>query len=196
MSEGILPAACLCLFSGALLGGMFLAFKLLRLLLHGGKLCMAVFDVLLGLACAVTAFLCALALDKGRLRLFQVLLQGLGAWGAVVSLDPLIDGMAAGIRKAGRWLRGFMRRRIWQPCRRGLGRLGGVTRKAARKVLPKRKPPVRKARRGRKRARSRKKKGLPGRRAHGQTPGRNGQNDRKNVGSLQYSAPVTSQSRK
>ncbi len=41
-----LPAACLCLMTGALLGGLFLFFKLLRGLLYGGRLCAAALDII------------------------------------------------------------------------------------------------------------------------------------------------------
>ena len=51
-----LPGACLCLATGALLGGAFLALKLARLLLRGGRIFLFVSDLLLGPLCAVVAF--------------------------------------------------------------------------------------------------------------------------------------------
>lgn len=94
-----LPAACLCLWTGAALGCLFLLLKLLRLLLRGGRLMTAVMDAAFCLFCAAVAFLCALAVDKGRLRLAQVVLQGLGAWGAIAALDPFVVGLARLVRK-------------------------------------------------------------------------------------------------
>ncbi len=74
-----LPAACLCLMTGAL-------------------------DIIFCLVWALTAFLCALVVDKGRLRMFQVVMQVLGAWGTVVALDPFINGVTNIVRRFGRWL--------------------------------------------------------------------------------------------
>lgn len=151
-----LPAACLCLASGALLGGAFLAMKLARLLLRGGRVFLFISDLLLGPLCAVTAFTVALAIDKGRLRLFQVVLQGLGAWGAVCALDPLISGAAAGLRRLAAGLRRFFHRRLFRPAaawgKRLLARLWGL----ARKLLPAKRPKRKGAsRRGKQRGKSR-----------------------------------------
>ena len=110
MRDFTLPVACLCLFSGALLGGLYLLMKLVRLLLRGGRLCAALLDVAFCLTAAVVAFLCALVVDKGRLRLVQAFLQALGAWSVVVALDPLVGGIAAWVRKAGAWLRCLLAR--------------------------------------------------------------------------------------
>ncbi|RKJ40752.1 hypothetical protein D7X94_06740 [Acutalibacter sp. 1XD8-33] len=119
MSAGILPSGSLCLFSGALLGGLFLACKLLRILLHGGRLCAAVLDILFCLCCAFTAFLCALAVDRGRLRMFQAGLQILGAWGIIAALDPMVEGAARILRriwsKLAAWIRSFFRNWVRRP---------------------------------------------------------------------------------
>lgn len=114
-----LPTACLCLMTGGALGGLFLLLKLVRGLLRGGRLFAAALDVLFCLIWALTAFLCALVVDKGRLRLFQMVLQVLGAWGAVVALDPFVSGATALARRIARrigaWLSRpvrFLRRRL------------------------------------------------------------------------------------
>ena len=107
-----LPAACLCLMTGALLGGLFLGCKLVRGLLYGGRLCAAVLDVLFCLAWALVAFLCALVVDKGRLRMFQVALQVLGAWGTIVALDPFVNGVTSLVRRFGRWLGRWLSRPV------------------------------------------------------------------------------------
>lgn len=112
MSGLTLPAACFCLMTGGALGVLFLLFKLVRGLLYGGKLCAAVLDVLFCLIWALTAFLCALVVDKGRLRLFQAALQVLGAWGAIVALDPFVKGATALVRRIGRRVRGWLGRPV------------------------------------------------------------------------------------
>lgn len=123
MSGFTLPAACLCLTAGAALGGLFLLFKLLRGLLYGGRLMTAALDVLFCLIWALSAFICALAADKGRLRLFQLLLQVLGAWGVVVALDPFVEGATGLVRRVGRKLReqlgrpGRLLKRCWRKKR-------------------------------------------------------------------------------
>jgi hypothetical protein len=89
MTGSTWPIALFCLTSGAALGALFLLCKALRLALGGGKLLTAALDTAFGLVCGAVVFLCALAVDKGRLRLLQAALQALGAWGVVVSLDPL-----------------------------------------------------------------------------------------------------------
>lgn len=162
-----LPAACLCLATGALLGGVFLAMKLARILLGGGRVFIFVSDLLLGLLCGAAAFTVALAIDKGRLRLFQAALQALGAWGTVCALDPLISGTAAGIRKLAARLRRFLRRRLLRPvgaCGRRLGsRLLGILRKLLPEKKRKKKRPARRGRRRVKRKRGSAGSRLPGR---------------------------------
>ncbi len=110
MTGMTLPAACFCLMTGAMLGGLFLGCKLLRGLLYGGRFCAAVLDVLFCLVWALTAFLCALVIDKGRLRMFQVVLQGLGAWGTIVALDPFVNGLTGLMRRIGRQVIKWIRR--------------------------------------------------------------------------------------
>ena len=144
-----LPAACLCLMTGALLGGLFLFFKLLRGLLYGGRLCAAALDIIFCLVWALTAFLCALVVDKGRLRMFQVVMQVLGAWGTVVALDPFINGVTNIVRRFGRWLgkglsrpASFLRKR-WRIKRADMKAKRDERRKAAqsRKKPGRGKPP-------------------------------------------------------
>lgn len=113
MTGGTWPQASLCLFSGALLGLLFLACKLLRVLLGLGRLATALLDLAFCLFCGLTAFLCALVLDQGRLRLFQTALQLLGAWGAAAALDPLVEGAARLLRRTA----ARMRRALGRPLR-------------------------------------------------------------------------------
>lgn len=108
MSGITLPAMCLCLTSGAALGVFYLLLKLVRLLLRGGRLCAALMDVVFCLVCGIVAFLCALVVDQGRLRMIQAALQGLGAWGVIVALGPWVSGGARRIRKASAWVWGLL----------------------------------------------------------------------------------------
>lgn len=118
MTGMTLPSGCFCLMTGAMLGVLFLGCKLLRGLLRGGRLCTAALDVLFCLICALTVFMCALVIDRGRLRVFQAALQGLGAWGAIVALDPLTGGVERLLRRLGRGVKGWLSR----PARFFLGR--------------------------------------------------------------------------
>lgn len=98
MSGASLPMVFFCLATGAALGCLFLLCKVLRILLHAGKLCTAALDLLYCCFCAAAVFLCALAVDRGRLRVFQVVLQLAGGWAAVAALDPFVSSAARGIR--------------------------------------------------------------------------------------------------
>lgn len=99
MRGGAVPAASFCLASGAALGCLFLLCKALRLLLGMKKWSVAVLDVVFCCFCATAVFLCALAVDRGRLRLFQLCFQALGAWTAVVALDAPVSWLVARVRK-------------------------------------------------------------------------------------------------
>lgn len=93
-----------CLATGAAMGCLFLACKVLRLLLGLKKAGTALVDVLFCLICGAAVFLCALAVDQGRLRFYQAALQLAGFWAAVAALDPLVTKIAGGIRKFIRFL--------------------------------------------------------------------------------------------
>lgn len=88
-----------CLATGAAMGCLLLLFQCLRILLHTGKWATALLDLLYCCLCAMAVFLCALAVEKGRLRLFQAALQLLGGWAAVQALGPLTSGAAVRLRK-------------------------------------------------------------------------------------------------
>ncbi len=189
MNGWSLPAGCLCLVSGALLGGLFLAIKLLRVLLHSGKLCTALLDVAFCLVCALTAFLCALVVDKGRLRLFQAALQALGAWGVIAALDPFISGVARWLRRTWLWLCAAVRKAVFRWVRRPLGRLfgwgkarmGRLIQRLAARLRPKPRHPS-KAKASARAGRSRKKARRPGQKPaanHGQASRNTRQNEKK-----------------
>lgn len=114
MTAASWPAWGLCIASGASLGLLFLLLKLIRILLQGGRLCAALMDLVFGVVCGAAVFLCALAVDKGRLRFFQASMQGLGAWGVVVAFDPLLNGLACLLRR----LRAKLRRLIGRPLKK------------------------------------------------------------------------------
>ena len=82
------PVLSFSLASGAALGCLFLLFRGFSRLLGLKKLGTALLDVLFGGLAGGFVFLCALAVDSGRLRLYQVLPQALGAWAAVTALGP------------------------------------------------------------------------------------------------------------
>lgn len=183
MTAGILPAASLCLASGGLLGAFFLALKLLRTLLTGGRLCAALLDMIFCLCSAVLVFLCALAVDQGRLRLFQGLLQILGAWGVIAALDPGVEGAARLIRRVRRTLAGWTSRFFRRWVRRPLAAFG----KGAGALVLR---PIRAlmAKRREKRARKQRKKAPAGKNPSSKSPiyrgkGAPGPRNRKKTGS-------------
>lgn len=94
-----LPVAVFCLATGAALGCLFLLFRGLSCLLGLKKWAAALLDALFCCLCGGFVFLCALAMDAGRLRLYQAALQALGAWCAVTALGPLWSRCTAALRK-------------------------------------------------------------------------------------------------
>ena len=105
MSGLSLPVLFFCLATGAALGCLFLLFQGVRMLLGGGKALKALFDLLFGAAAGGFVFLCALAVDRGFLRLYQAVFQGLGFWAAVRGLGWLVEGAVRFLQKIfGRFL--------------------------------------------------------------------------------------------
>ena len=82
MSGQALPLVFFCLATGAAMGCLFLLFQGVGILLGAKKLGTALLDLVFCCLCGGFVFLCALAVDSGRLRLYQAALQGLGAWAA------------------------------------------------------------------------------------------------------------------
>lgn len=94
MSSWVLRCIFLCLSAGAALGCLFLLLKLVRILLGTGKIAEAVCDILFCLISTLVTFLCALAVDHGRLRFFQAALELVGGFSVVLALDPFLSGLA------------------------------------------------------------------------------------------------------
>ena len=94
------------------MGCLFLLCKVVRILLHAGKLGTALLDILYCCFCAGIVFLCALAVDRGRLRFLQVGLQLVGGWAAVAALDPFVSSAARGVRFLFCKVLGFFRKRL------------------------------------------------------------------------------------
>lgn len=114
MSGGVTRALFFCLSTGAALGCLLLLFQAVRILLRPGRLFTALLDLLYCCICAVTVFLCALAMDHGRLRLFQAVFQLLGGWAAAAALSPLTGGLAGKLRKIFcKVSAGFQERRVF-----------------------------------------------------------------------------------
>ena len=91
------------------------------MLLAGGKALKALFDLLFGAAAGGFVFLCALAVDRGFLRLYQAVFQAWasgrrsGAWdgwveGAVRFLQKIFGRFLALWARLGRFLRGHFPR--------------------------------------------------------------------------------------
>lgn len=88
-----------CLATGAALGCLFLLFSAICLAFHAGKPVRALLDILYCCLCAGVVFLCALAVDHGRLRMLQAVCQLLGGWAVVTALSPFVSGVAMRLRK-------------------------------------------------------------------------------------------------
>ncbi len=99
MSGLTVPVLFFCLATGAALGCLFLLFQGFCQLLGGGKWMLALLDLLFGVLAGGWVFLCALAVDRGFLRLYQVVFQGLGAWACVTALWPLVSRGIGGLKK-------------------------------------------------------------------------------------------------
>lgn len=99
MSGLTVPVLFFCLATGAALGCLFLLFQGFCQLLGGGKWMLALLDLLFGVLAGGWVFLCALAVDRGFLRLYQVVFQGLGAWACVTALWPLMTRGIGGLKK-------------------------------------------------------------------------------------------------
>lgn len=86
-----LPAVIsFCLWTGAAMGALYLAFGILRAALGAGKLLTFFCDLIFCCLCGAAVFLCALAVGKGRLRAVQVLFQLIGGWAVVILFGPFV----------------------------------------------------------------------------------------------------------
>lgn len=88
-----------CLATGAALGCLFLLFRGFSALLGFRKWGTAFVDLIFCCLCGAVVFLCALAVDKGRLRLYQAGLQALGAWAVVAALGPWLGKSVEGLKR-------------------------------------------------------------------------------------------------
>lgn len=114
MKEAIFSFESIILFLsvGVVLGLIFLLIKVLKIVLGIKKIGEAVLDIILCLLSAVVVFLCALALDGGKLRFFQVFLHIIGALSVIWILDPMVQGIARVTSKAGRKLKRFLKAKL------------------------------------------------------------------------------------
>lgn len=108
MKGQVFPVLFFCLATGAAMGCLFLLFRGVSLLLGLRRLGTALLDLLCCCLCGAWVFLCALAVDNGRLRLYQAALQGLGAWSAVAALGPFLRRGLALLKKILRGLWGLL----------------------------------------------------------------------------------------
>lgn len=94
MSAGAVQVWFFCLGTGAAMGCLFLLFQVLIILLSAGKWLTFAADVIFCCICAAVVFMCALAVDHGRLRFIQAGAQLLGGWAVVTLLGPVAVGIA------------------------------------------------------------------------------------------------------
>ena len=76
--EEFLPGFLLSLAMGGLLGAIYDGFRILYILLDGGKRQRFLFDVLFMCAASVLTFIAALAAEKGQLRFYMIAGEGIG----------------------------------------------------------------------------------------------------------------------
>ena len=119
-------AAFFCLVSGAALGGLFLGAEALAGLLGLKKPGRALLDLLCCAVTGVAVFLCALAVDSGRLRLYQVALQALGGWAVWGAFAPWARQTA---RVGAAW-----RRRLGRRVREAAAKKGKKPKKPEKKT--------------------------------------------------------------
>lgn len=89
-----IEALFLCLAAGGILGLLFLALKLIRIVLGIKKIGEAVMDILFCAAAAIVTFTCTLAIDDGRVRFFEIAAVLIGLFAVIVTLEPFIGGLA------------------------------------------------------------------------------------------------------
>ena len=99
MSGLTVPVLFFCLAKGAALGCLFLLLRVVRQLLGAGKGLTFLLDLLSGALAGAFVFLCALAVDRGFLRLHQLVLQGVGAWAAVQGLGGVVEALVRRAQK-------------------------------------------------------------------------------------------------
>lgn len=110
MTEAVFTLESIILFLGVGVGfgAIFLLMKVMKIVLGIKKIGEAVLDIILCLISTIVIFLCALALDGGKIRLLQLLLHGIGALAVIWLLDPLVQGMARMVSKFGKNIKKFI----------------------------------------------------------------------------------------
>lgn len=88
------------LATGAALGAAWALLRGVCRLLGLGPLAAGFCEGLFGCLAGGFVFLCALAVDSGRLRLYQALPQALGAWAAAAALSSLSQKAGSSLRKS------------------------------------------------------------------------------------------------
>lgn len=85
----VLHCSFACLFVGFGLGLLYTLFEILGIIFDFKKMAKAVFDMIFFSAGAVVSFLLAYALNRGRLRFFQIALEGVGFCLILLTLYPM-----------------------------------------------------------------------------------------------------------
>lgn len=125
MAEEFFPGFLLSLGAGVLLGAVYDGFRVLRMVLGGGKNHQFVFDLLFMSFAALITFLVALAAESGQLRFYQLAGEGIGIclWG--LTFGELTLWTAGALRWLIRKITQLSRRicrRLLSGCSRILGR--------------------------------------------------------------------------
>ena len=112
MSQGsLVPGFLLAIVAGGLLGAVYDSFRVLRILLGGGRRWQVLFDMMTMAAAALLTFLVALAAEAGRLRFYLLAGEAMGfcLWALTFGeltlwAASLLEKLLAGISRLIRWI--------------------------------------------------------------------------------------------
>ena len=80
-----------CLVSGAFIGLFHIILKIIKTIFAMRKIGETVLDILFCALSAVIVFLCAYAIDMGRLRFVQAALQIIGVFSVFLVINPIVN---------------------------------------------------------------------------------------------------------
>ena len=107
---GFWPGFLLALVMGAALGALYDSFRVLHMVLGGGKRQRFLFDLLFMTAAALATFIAALAAEAGQLRFYLLAGEGIGMCVWALTFGELTLWAAQGLRGIVRWVSRLLRR--------------------------------------------------------------------------------------
>lgn len=110
VESGFWPGFLLALVMGAALGALYDGFRVLHMVLGGGKRQRFLFDLLFMTAAALATFIAALAAEAGQLRFYLLAGEGIGMCVWALTFGELTLWAAQGLRGIVRWVSRLLRR--------------------------------------------------------------------------------------